>query len=216
MFLRFFSLSLLSSCLLSLIAPSAADACRCAPMTNAEYLEQADVVFEGEFLGVESITSIAAVLRFRVTRGWKGETGETVEIRTARMSSACRFQAEEGDHYIVFALHHEHMNNARGSLSTSSCSGNRLADSEEGAALLQELGVGITPVDLDESDEDDSAESPTTPNEETAAGVLHLDRPSQAGCQSCTLSTTPGQDSRALIICLLALVALVTRRSARS
>jgi len=99
-----------------------ADACSCVAMPTCQRFWTADAVFSGV---VTSVTwSDDGELRLShttivVERGFRGASGEIVVTSSA--NSSCHYSFTVGQRYLVYARR-----NADGSLSTGSCSGNKL------------------------------------------------------------------------------------------
>ena len=202
MFLRFFFASLAGSLLLTLQIPSVASACSCMERPAEDLIEAADIVIEGEFFEETSTENGDRVLRWRVTRAWKAEAGETLEIHSAISDALCGYQPVAGRHYIVLAAR-----DGSGAYRTGLCSGNELADSDEGSRLLSALGVGITPFEL--ATTANQQEEATPPTEEP----LRLDTVAQAGCQSCSLSSSTPETPKGLLVGLILIgLTLLARR----
>ena len=112
---------------------STALACKCAPHSVAEGLNDAAAVFEGRVVSIEDVSegTDPAVAKKRVTlsivRVWKDlEDIETVTITTNAESAACGFQFERDKSYLVYA------NRSEQSLTVHSCTRTRLiADAGE-------------------------------------------------------------------------------------
>src|SRR5262245_1546373 len=90
-------------------APSRAESCSCGPPRPVlEALQEAKAVFLGVVVSVGKpvLDGEGAfgplVVRFRVSRAWKGVSGEDVEVRTAVLGTACGYSFEVGEEYLVY------------------------------------------------------------------------------------------------------------------
>jgi hypothetical protein len=102
-------------------SPGPACACNCpVATTDAEYLQRADLAFEGVVVDIDEPflpTSDAnpVTVRFRVESISKGTIGDRVALRTALDEASCGFAFVAGHRYRVYAV---------GGL-TGLCAGNR-------------------------------------------------------------------------------------------
>jgi hypothetical protein len=181
---------------------STALACKCAPHSVAEGLNDAAAVFEGRVVSIEDVTegTDPAVAKKRVTlsivRVWKDlEDVETVTLTTNAESAACGFQFERDTSYLVYA------NRSEQSLTVHSCTRTRLlADAGED---LTQLGAGVTPVRI----------IPATPAAQTKAAEPATTKPPKRG--GCAVSREGKSGLTAFALSALAL-GLVRRRFKRS
>lgn len=115
--------------LTSVTKPSCAYACSCLGITTATAAEQADAVFLGTVTKVEQ-TKVggerAAVLRFDVSRVYKGEVYADQVVVTPTDSAACGLTPEVGTSWVIFASGaiHGDGKSARLRLTTTLCDGN--------------------------------------------------------------------------------------------
>mgnify|MGYP003392938593 CR=1 FL=1 len=114
-------------------------ACSCIlPRAPAEEFEDSTAVFSGKVISIEN-EDFGYKANFEVDRIWKGLSGSTVVISTARDSAACGFGFEEGKEYIVYA-HGEGE-----ALSTNLCSRTHLLT--ENDSDVEALGESTAPVE---------------------------------------------------------------------
>ncbi|KRE37826.1 hypothetical protein ASG73_09365 [Janibacter sp. Soil728] len=99
--LRVILVALLGLPVLVVTAP-AAHACSCARTTPASLLRAADLVAE---VRVQTTRSDGGrvVHRADVWRAWKGPTGPSLEVRTAKNGAACGMHLEPGRRYVLIA-----------------------------------------------------------------------------------------------------------------
>jgi hypothetical protein len=90
--------------------PTPACACDCAAVTEAEAMEQADVVFQGLVTRVDepwaffSVSSTDPVtVTFAVTEAYKGAVPVDAQVVTVRDGASCGYTFEAGQHYVVYA-----------------------------------------------------------------------------------------------------------------
>ena len=78
----------------------------------------ANAIFSGEVVEIkESATDNYGVLvKFRVSKSWKGESTQEITIRTAKDSAMCGYNFEVGGKYLVYA------DGLKDNLSTTNCS----------------------------------------------------------------------------------------------
>ena len=124
-----------------------AEACPCIPTTVRESVADADVVFRGTIVSIRSHPNPLArelpvrVAVFKVTRVWKGDVREKIEVRVAGDPFCQSFPKKlmmVGNELLVYA-------NKRSGTSeyfSTMCSRTALA---KGATDLRELGEGRTP-----------------------------------------------------------------------
>jgi Tissue inhibitor of metalloproteinase len=168
---------------------STALACKCAPHSVAEGLNDAAAVFEGRVVSIEDVSegTDPAVAKKRVTlsivRVWKDlEDIETVTLTTNAESAACGFQFERDKSYLVYA------NRSEQSLTVHSCTRTRLiADAGED---LSQLGAGVTPVRIipaAPAGEPSKAAAPATTKPPKRGGCA-VSREGKSGLAACALS----------------------------
>ena len=133
--------------LLGLSQAGDAQACTCRPSpppTTA--LGESDAVFAGRVVEVSrgedpmaALTAPMAALtaKFAVSTVWKGEVGETVEVRTPLNSAACGVGFEAGEEWLVYA------NEQEGVLNATLCS--RTSPLRAATEDLAALGPGSEP-----------------------------------------------------------------------
>ncbi|HEU5107484.1 MAG TPA: hypothetical protein VFT95_02815, partial [Micromonosporaceae bacterium] len=95
-------------------------ACDCQSATEAEYIQRADLAFEGVVVDVDepflpSSDASPVTVRFRVEAVAKGTPGTRVALRTGMDEASCGFVFVPGHRYRVYAV---------GEL-TGLCAGNR-------------------------------------------------------------------------------------------
>ena len=122
-------------------------ACSCAPpLEIGEALEDAQAVFSGRVVGLrlvpleeEDPTLPAGIeeleVSFAVQTVWKGETVETLVVRTGFTCCVCGYPFVIGAGYVVYAC-----DSIDGGLSTSFCTRTHLLDSQTNdVSVLNEL-----------------------------------------------------------------------------
>lgn len=123
-----------------ILAADRAHACTCVGnIPVCETFWMTDVVFSGEVLDISPVPNPTnkrflshRQVRFRVLQGWRGEPGETVQLRTGAGGGDCGYDFEKGVAYLVYA----HARN--GALTTGICSRTkRLADAAEDLEYLK-------------------------------------------------------------------------------
>ncbi len=95
--------------LVTTLGAAPALACSCAPMTDAEYADSADVVFAGTLLhreepddgGIVSSGDLVT-LTFAVDEVYKGQVGTTAQVRTARSGGSCGLELDGEGPFLVF------------------------------------------------------------------------------------------------------------------
>lgn len=116
---------LVSAALLILIAPRPVSACSCvADVPLCESFWNADLVFEGEVVAIESLPGsnstgprfVKRQVRFTVERVWRGNAADSVTVMTGAGGGDCGYNFRKGRKYLVFASEHE------GRLWTNICS----------------------------------------------------------------------------------------------
>jgi hypothetical protein len=109
---------LLLATLVPIVAPVAAWACSCAPMSREQVIEMAEVAFSGRvartWRSKDGRLLLASVV---VTKRIKGEPGETVTVTTSARSTMCGYALDRGRTYD-FAAERP----ARGMVSITTCS----------------------------------------------------------------------------------------------
>ena len=112
---------LLAACLAASLVPitaAPAAACSCAYATPEEQANNARVVFTGRVLKIEQAQP-RLVVRFRVTKVYKGEADRRVQVVTPSDSAACGCSFREGSRYTVFG------SRSREPVPTNLCSGTK-------------------------------------------------------------------------------------------
>lgn len=120
-------------------------ACRCAPLSLAEYFERADVVMEAEIVAIETIADANAppdrLARVRVLHDYKQANGVR-GLRTPTRSEACGLELVPGARYWIFGR----LAPGSAEVEAGNCGGSRLVEQpfrDTGAAdvraALQEL-----------------------------------------------------------------------------
>ncbi|WP_157361817.1 hypothetical protein [Haloechinothrix halophila] len=101
-------------------------ACSCTPMTDAEYVGNADVIFAGTLLDREEPPSGQIVssrdlvtLTFAVSEVYKGQVGAMTQVRTASSGASCGLEIEGEGPFLVFTTFDEN------GLTASLCGGTR-------------------------------------------------------------------------------------------
>lgn len=113
----------------SVVNPAPAAACSCVGVTTKQAGEQADAVFLGTVTSVEE-TRIAgqraAVLRFDVSRVYKGTVYADQVIATPSDSAACGLAPQLGSSWVIFAssVVHGEGSSAKVRQTTTLCHGN--------------------------------------------------------------------------------------------
>ncbi len=177
--------------LASMLGAERASACSCMEMDVATAVERADAVFEGRVVEVVrgADPSLPVRVRLEVVQQWKGVDDEHVTVETAADSAACGVAFEEDTSWLVYATR------ADGVLRTGLCSRTkRIEDADEDRA---ELGAGVVPVDVSESD---GVEEPAH------------EPPARGGCASCAVTTRSRPGPLRTLAIGLAVAALVLRR----
>ena len=107
--------------LLTLLASDTALACNCFPLSPAESFKNADVVFEGELLGITRLppaSRYSLAYRFKVRKAVKGWFGNVVSVFGD--GTDCDPFFAPGFVYRVYA------NTADGIVTSGACSGNEI------------------------------------------------------------------------------------------
>lgn len=124
--------------LVSVLGAAPALACSCAPMTDEEYVENADVIFTATLLGREdpepgpdgTMSSMdPATLTFAVSEVYKGQVGKTAQVRTATSGASCGLEIEGEGPFLVFTEFGDD------GLTASLCGGTRDMPEQPPAAL---------------------------------------------------------------------------------
>jgi hypothetical protein len=115
--------------LVSVVNPRPAAACSCLGITTQRAAEQADAVFLGTVTEVEESRvggERAAVLRFDVSRVYKGTVYAEQVIVTPADSAACGLTPDLGSSWVIFAnaAIHGEGKSAKVRLTTTLCNGN--------------------------------------------------------------------------------------------
>ena len=169
----------------ALFAPARALACECTTLSPADARRGAVAVFEGRVVSVSPVvveegTSTLSV-EFSVARAWKGVEHERVTVHTLVDAAACGFTFSPDESYLVYATAH-----ADGLL-VDRCGRTRLAAEAEGD--LRVLGMGVTPVEPKNADDDERAEPPARGG---CAGCVIGDAHSHAGRGTWVLAALAG------------------------
>ena len=127
---------------LVVVGATQAFACTCIPpQPDAKAIADADAVFTGTLSEVEPGADIGFDLNvewtFAVEETYKGDLGETQDVRSATQGPACGLVFKEGKRYAVFAYEN------RGNLVTDSCTNTRPLG--EGKELDLEPAAGFEP-----------------------------------------------------------------------
>lgn len=115
--------------LTTLVNPACAHACSCLGISTERAAEQAEAVFHGRVTTVEESKvggERAAVLRFEVSRVYKGTVYADQVIVTPADSAACGLTPEVGSDWVIFAngTIQGEGRSAKLRLTTTLCSGN--------------------------------------------------------------------------------------------
>jgi hypothetical protein len=134
----------LAVALLLNINPNAVVACSCVPLTKAEHVGSAKVIFTGTVMSVGSAglsvfswgcgprSSLDPIsVRFQVEAVYKGDVEKDVVVETATSSASCGYSFEVGKRYTVFGTPNE------GHVDTGLCNGN-----VEGEIVAADYGLG--------------------------------------------------------------------------
>lgn len=114
---------------LGVVSPAPASACSCLGISTRRAAEQADAVFLGTVSTIEESKvggERAAVLRFDVSRVYKGTVYRDQVIITPADSAGCGLTPDVGSSWVIFAngAIHGEGRSARVRLTTTLCSGN--------------------------------------------------------------------------------------------
>jgi len=107
----------------TLLACDTARACDCVPLSSSEGLQNADVVFEGELIGVSRLpltSHFSLAYTFEVHKSLKGSAGTVVSIFGD--GTGCDAHFETDFVYRVYAK------DVDGALTSGKCAGNELLD----------------------------------------------------------------------------------------
>lgn len=124
-------------------------ACSCTyPASPAFELASADAVFSGTVTSIAAPTVVQSgadpeKVHFNVSKVWKGNISETVDVVTAISSASCGYAFETGNNYIVYAYKDSFTEHAYGELTTQLCTRTKLLS--EAQEDLSELGPGQNP-----------------------------------------------------------------------
>jgi ankyrin repeat protein len=97
---------------LALGLPRTLEPCTCLQSDSPQAaLEQSQAVFLGVVVSVRDLDVVKGSpaipltqgFRFRLSRAWKGVSTETVEVGTSSMGTACGFDFDVGEEYLVYA-----------------------------------------------------------------------------------------------------------------
>lgn len=88
------------------IAPALA--CRCIPPPSAKIaLKKSAAVFAGKVVSIESNVdsqrSRFNIVKFQVSKNWKGGVAKTIVVTTPGHSAACGVRFDRGQSYLVYA-----------------------------------------------------------------------------------------------------------------
>lgn len=175
------------------------------PRPPAESLEQAHAVFEGTPSGKRPEGTMALRYTFDVSRVFKGELGETVEIVTANNSAACGRNYEVGKAYLVYASNHDDPN----TLSDGLCSRTQLASAA--AEDFEVLGEGTAAGADDQPDPDAPAAEP--PRIDEPAAEPTSPPPAEPSKRGCSVGEMPHGEGSAAVVLLAGLLIARRRRS---
>lgn len=135
---------LLITSLVFLANPAIVSACSCMnPGTPTEELQKADAVFSGQVIDIQEnsyefypgVFAGEYQVKIQVDNYWKNANQSELDVYTNLESTACGYDFELGEKYLVFAYA-----NDEDRLSTSWCS---LTQPLDGAKLiLEEIGAG--------------------------------------------------------------------------
>lgn len=95
----------------------------------------ADAVFSGEVVEIrESPTEqYSFIVKFKVAKSWKGESGREITINTAKDSAICGYNFEIGKTYLVYAF------GKNENLLTTNCSRTALLGKKSDVKYLDKL-----------------------------------------------------------------------------
>ena len=147
--------------------------------------ERADAVFEGRVLDVQAGAdpSTPTHVTLEVVQQWKGVDRERVELETPASSASCGVAFEVGTSWLVYA------ERVDGALHAGLCS--RTKRIEEAQEDLAELGAGVVPVDVGDTD---------------GVEARQTEPPARGGCASCSVtSKTAGLPTGGLVMAALML-----------
>ncbi|TKK89481.1 hypothetical protein FDA94_08785 [Herbidospora galbida] len=100
-----------------------AHACSCAPLTSAERMEHAAVVFTGTVTRLDApfepfSPDVPNVFTFHVDHAYKGAPTAALEVASHTQGPACGMRFEPGSRWLIFAR------SENGELESGLCSGN--------------------------------------------------------------------------------------------
>ncbi|MPY76920.1 MAG: hypothetical protein GEV04_00190 [Actinophytocola sp.] len=121
--------------LVAVLGAAPALACSCAPMTDEEYVESADVIFSGKLIDRKEPVPLTssmdpATLTFEVSDVYKGQVGRMAQVRTANSGASCGLEIEGEGPFLVFTEFDDN-----GGLTASLCGGTREMPEQPPAAL---------------------------------------------------------------------------------
>lgn len=124
------------------ITPSErAYACTCIPKESAvDSFARKDVVFAGKVVEISNANFLSAFSNVEVvvSRVWKGQVKEKIQVETALHSESCGYPFKEGESYLFYAA------KEGGNYTTTIC--DRTSVLQSASADIQEFGNGYTPV----------------------------------------------------------------------
>ena len=93
---------------MSIVVAPSTYACSCLPPEPPQQaLQDADAVFAGRVLRIESLPDHNVRVVLEVEEQWKGNLGSRVELMTANNSAACGFNFDREKRYVVYARRYE-------------------------------------------------------------------------------------------------------------
>ena len=118
------------------------DACSCiSDVSVEEAFQQSDVIFIGKVIKIDkpllTISSSDPMdIQFTLSKSYKGDLEEIIQVQTALDSSSCGFPFSENTDYLVYA------NLVNGKYQTGLCSRNTdLENAQEDLIVLDNLGT---------------------------------------------------------------------------
>ena len=102
--------------LATLLAPAAADACRCVPRSPTALARAADAIVVAEAIGIDDRDPAGRSYQLRVTSSWKTRLEGPLVVRSD--ATTCQAELVVGHRYLVY------LKRAGGGYWTDACSGN--------------------------------------------------------------------------------------------
>jgi MYXO-CTERM domain-containing protein len=195
-----------------LAGPGEARACSCGGSTLAENVNFAAAVFEGiaredKMMPGGEVGRPTAVMRFEVTRRWKGEVLATQPLFYVPGTSCTRTWVV-GRSYLIFAFPFE------GGLLDNPCS--LSGESAVTSELIAALGPGMAPVPDPPAPAPVSTPAPAPDAAPLPAPVVaEAPRPASSGCGVTPATGSPAFGA-AILLAVALLVGRLRRRRARS